>query len=370
MRIGFVISGSHTIAGARLQGYLMHDAFRRMGQESRILFAPSRYVESLTDGERRAIESQLDDLDVLVLQKVFGEQAQSLRYRCRQLGIAVVYIACNFQGRAMVECADYTIAVSSTLKKGFGFRSRDRIQVVEDPVEVADQPGKATYESGGAFAVVYVAGEPMEDPLLARFNGLGERMTLHQITGSRSLNESSDGEALHQQHGARLMRLVRLHPVDVLHKIRTRGLMARERWCWRDAVRSAGAVPSRWHAWGEDTVCDEIVKHDVAVIPCELNSEWNLSKSANRATMFMALGMPVVASPLPAYCEVIEHGRTGFIAETRKDWIECLDALRNKKLRERIGRAAREEALSKYRPEVIAKQYLSVMKKAVMDISV
>lgn len=65
-----------------------------------------------------------------------------------------------------------------------------------------------------------------------------------------------------------------------------------------------------------------------------------MSKSANRVVRFMAAGVPVAAADIPAYREVIEHGRTGYLCATSEEWMTALQALRSPEHRAQIATAA------------------------------
>jgi glycosyltransferase involved in cell wall biosynthesis len=63
----------------------------------------------------------------------------------------------------------------------------------------------------------------------------------------------------------------------------------------------------------------------------------------------MALGIPTVATPLGSNPEVIEHGVTGFLADSDEEWVEYLKRLiTDHELRLRMSRAAAEVAKEKY----------------------
>lgn len=73
-----------------------------------------------------------------------------------------------------------------------------------------------------------------------------------------------------------------------------------------------------------------------------------MRKSENRLTMKMALGLPVVASPVPAYLDIVEQGVNGFIATTPADWHRCLAELRDPALRRSMGMRARQSVLERF----------------------
>jgi len=96
----------------------------------------------------------------------------------------------------------------------------------------------------------------------------------------------------------------------------------------------------------------------VGMIPLPVN-EWNKRKFYMKTAQYMALGIPPVCTPMGSNPEVIEHGRTGFLADTKEEWVEYLSRLvRDSDLRrsmaERAARVARERfSLEANAPKVI-----------------
>ena len=57
----------------------------------------------------------------------------------------------------------------------------------------------------------------------------------------------------------------------------------------------------------------------------------------------MAVGLPVVASPIGMNCKVVTHGENGFLAATPEEWIDSLRRLAaDPDLRRRMGEAGRQ----------------------------
>ncbi|MHA1974834.1 MAG: glycosyltransferase family 4 protein [Candidatus Hodarchaeales archaeon] len=77
---------------------------------------------------------------------------------------------------------------------------------------------------------------------------------------------------------------------------------------------------------------------DITVAPLQKTS-WYESKSAQRVGISMALGVPVVASPVGEQKYVIKHGVNGFLARNEEEWYLYLKTLiENDKLRKEIGK--------------------------------
>lgn len=100
--------------------------------------------------------------------------------------------------------------------------------------------------------------------------------------------------------------------------------------------------------------------NDIAIIPCDLRYDWDMAKSANRLTLFMALGMPVVASPVPAYCEIANQRMDAIIARSPREWRGAINWLSDAENREKMGQSARRSVWPHYSPENTAKKYIEV----------
>jgi glycosyltransferase involved in cell wall biosynthesis len=92
-------------------------------------------------------------------------------------------------------------------------------------------------------------------------------------------------------------------------------------------------VPWDLHGWSR-----ALAACDVVIAPADVARQ--PSKSNNRVTSGMALGLPVVASPLDSYLSIVRDGENGWIARTDDEWIAALERLRDPAARARIGQAA------------------------------
>lgn len=111
--------------------------------------------------------------------------------------------------------------------------------------------------------------------------------------------------------------------------------------------------------WKKETWLEEIEKSDVVV--CVSRHQEQPAKSANRAVQAMALGKPVLASPLPAYQAVISHGATGFICTSENDWKTALARLADPELRKKIGTAAKA-SVAEYSIQTVGSKWADFLK--------
>ena len=120
-------------------------------------------------------------------------------------------------------------------------------------------------------------------------------------------------------------------------------------------------------AWSTKKVYGQLSVADIGIIPIDLNdadpadAAWRV-KSENRLTMKMAVGLPVIASPIPSYEPVIVQGKNGFLAHSRADWMSYLTALRDPKLRATIGESARQSVIDRFSMEKQAGDFIRVLK--------
>jgi glycosyltransferase involved in cell wall biosynthesis len=101
-------------------------------------------------------------------------------------------------------------------------------------------------------------------------------------------------------------------------------------------------------SWSLATETKDILSFDVGIMPLR-DDAWSRGKCAFKALQMMALGIPVVASPVGANREVIQDGVNGFLADGAEEWAARLSSLaESPKLREEIGQRGRGTAISRY----------------------
>ncbi len=105
--------------------------------------------------------------------------------------------------------------------------------------------------------------------------------------------------------------------------------------------------------WSAETEQAQLCSADIGIMPLS-DDEFSRGKCAFKLLQYMAAGLPCVASPVGANCEVVQTGRTGILASTPEAWEAALSALlQDAELRLRMGREGRHRALSDYDASVI-----------------
>jgi len=88
------------------------------------------------------------------------------------------------------------------------------------------------------------------------------------------------------------------------------------------------------------------------------------TKSNVKVTTAMSLGLPVLASPITSYLEIIKNGKNGYICHNFEDWMIYLDSLKSKQIRQSISKKS-EKSLIPYKISNIYKQWLNLFKKSI-----
>lgn len=112
--------------------------------------------------------------------------------------------------------------------------------------------------------------------------------------------------------------------------------------------------------WNRSTYLEDISKYDIAI--CPQNVEKQPAKSAVKLATAMAVGMPTVSSPNPAYLELVKQGYNGFIAksDSHDEWERALQLLKDPNVRKSISQNAIKTG-SYFTQEEIAKKWLCTL---------
>ena len=74
------------------------------------------------------------------------------------------------------------------------------------------------------------------------------------------------------------------------------------------------------------------------------DNPWSRGKCGLKILQYMAAGLPVITSPAGVNEEMVAHGETGFIADTKDEWAGAIARLAgNRQLRESMGAAGRKK---------------------------
>ncbi len=116
--------------------------------------------------------------------------------------------------------------------------------------------------------------------------------------------------------------------------------------------------------WRAETEVEDLRRMQVGMVPLPVN-EWNKRKFYMKTAQYLALGIPPVCTPMGSNPEVIEHGRTGFLADTMEEWVKYLEILiRDSALRQEMSYRGAEVARQKYSLEANTEKVIEAFRAA------
>ena len=320
---------------------------RQAGYRADVVFEPLEPDETpRVDG---LVEKVLDGgYETVVFQKIHGDSILQAIRRLRQAGVRTIYSVCDLVDNDMAGAVDATVAVTHYLRSLYDPKLHPRIHVVHDGIErpdlcrefASDRPQRArsliaglvTSHSPYAVPVLGVLPRPWRADIIGRFPAAHpwwQRLRRARWGTSRSQSLTNT---------LRILRAA-VHP-------RVRHI-----------------------SWDPVTVYKRLLACDIGIIPIDADTNcgrqasppgWKL-KSENRLTLKMALGLPVIATPIPSYEAVIRHAENGFFARSRTDWLNCLKRLQDPEVRIEVGARARQAVLARYSMEAQAQAFIEVL---------
>jgi len=100
---------------------------------------------------------------------------------------------------------------------------------------------------------------------------------------------------------------------------------------------------------------------DIGLYPL-LNNEYNQYKCGFKALEYMAMEIPVIASPVGQNMFIVENGKNGFLASNEKEWEEkILYLVENEEVRKRMGKAGRMKIEKNYSVGVCADKLITAL---------
>ncbi|WP_244641277.1 glycosyltransferase family 4 protein [Tianweitania populi] len=116
--------------------------------------------------------------------------------------------------------------------------------------------------------------------------------------------------------------------------------------------------------WSEAREVSLIQGMDIGIMPLD-NTPWARGKCGYKLIQYMACGLPVVASPVGANNDIVEHGVNGFFASNDLEWKHALGALlRDPELRYRMGQAGRRKVEQSYSLQVHGPRVAQILRSA------
>jgi glycosyltransferase involved in cell wall biosynthesis len=356
-KIGFILlsNSKKALASTRISVLNMLPYLRDAGFVTEISYEPESDTETpeLSELAERMARQRIE---IAYFQKVHGPSVIDAARKLSSMGIKTVYGVCDIIDNKMAKVTDVTIVVTDYLKSLYDSSLQSKIRVVHDGIErpeifkrkygtehgSAKHPLRAVLVTSKKISTIPVIKNP---PKYFEIAVIGYYPPSNSILQSfkRAYWEINEKPNFGQK-------------VSHLKSFLDRGF--------------------RKINWDIDKVHKRMVDFDIGIIPVDTQfdrlaqqnvSAWQV-KSENRLTMKMALGLPVICSPVPSYDNVIVQGENGYIAQTREAWIQYMEELRIPEKRESIGRKARESVIHRYSKEEQARKLIEVLNSLVKNV--
>jgi glycosyltransferase involved in cell wall biosynthesis len=123
------------------------------------------------------------------------------------------------------------------------------------------------------------------------------------------------------------------------------------------------ALPLKYYQfipWEKEKETDQLLMFHAGLMPLE-DTELAKGKCGFKAIQYMALGLPALVSPVGVNTSIVDHGVNGFICNTAGDWEKyILQLINDDRLRERMGRNARDKIARSYSVNGTADRFLQL----------
>jgi glycosyltransferase involved in cell wall biosynthesis len=122
-------------------------------------------------------------------------------------------------------------------------------------------------------------------------------------------------------------------------------------------------IPVIKKTWDYATEIADLHSFDIGLMPLT-DDVWSRGKCGFKLIQCMAVGVPVVCSPVGVNREIVEHGVNGWWAANAAGWIEALSALiESPSLRLQFGGAGRKTVAQRYSLQVNAPRLTRLLRQ-------
>jgi glycosyltransferase involved in cell wall biosynthesis len=120
-----------------------------------------------------------------------------------------------------------------------------------------------------------------------------------------------------------------------------------------------------WRDWCLDREPDDFASLDIGIYPLPSDDAWAAGKSGLKSVLYLASGVPFVASRVGAAAEIGVPGTTHLLATDDQDWrVHLLRLLEDPALRASMGRAGRAHAEASYSVDAAAVPMADALREA------
>ena len=334
MKVLFFLSYFRDQASSRVRGFYMAEELRSEGINCDIIYGYGKkvYVNFL---------ARLLRYDIIYFQKRYSKRGLYLNKIARLLGKKTLFdiddapggiklsIKAEKQAVEMIRTSSAVIVGSHKLKD-LAQNFNNHVYIIPSSIYLSYYKPKREMRDRGYITLGWIGnGIVYKDDLqmlIKPIENIGEKYDIKlTIVGALEQKE------IHQSFG--MMKNVEVRIIDSID--------------WADPI----AVPSL------------ISDFDIGLYPL-LNNEYNKYKCGFKALEYMAMEVPVIASPVGENKIVINAGRDGFLALNTKEWEENISYLiENEVIRKRMGKLGRKKVEENYSTEVCVHKLIAVFKE-------
>lgn len=107
-------------------------------------------------------------------------------------------------------------------------------------------------------------------------------------------------------------------------------------------------VPLECKQWSYEEEIADLHSFDIGIMPLT-DDPWSRGKCGFKLLQYMAVGLPVVCSPVGVNGEIVVDGDNGLLARTPQQWVSSLELLvKDCVMRKKLGVAARKTVMEGY----------------------
>ncbi len=127
----------------------------------------------------------------------------------------------------------------------------------------------------------------------------------------------------------------------------------------------AEGLQTVWRDWSLETEVADLQTFDIGLMPLP-DDPWTRGKGGYKILQYLAMGLPVVASPVGINREIVEDGINGFWATAHDEWVAHIERLiADPELRTRMGEAGRRKMEAGYSLHQSSRLLLQVLRLVV-----
>lgn len=119
--------------------------------------------------------------------------------------------------------------------------------------------------------------------------------------------------------------------------------------------------------WEPGIEAKTLTKIDIGIMPLP-DEDYARAKGGYKLYLYMAAGIPCVASPVGVNNTIIKNGKNGFLAINESEWLDALKLLlHDSSLRKRMGEMGRKQAVELYDRKICFSQLVKIINKSNID---